>query len=110
MEIKALRQLSQVGAATGDYKSAFTYLNRYSIEKDSVFETEKTKTVFELETKYETQKKEKEILTQRADLAEKELDISKKNNYSSKLIKSSSSSSPSHLEVFIGAKIAEVAI
>ena len=81
MEIKALKQLSQVGAATGDYKSAFTYLNRYSIEKDSVFETEKTKTVFELETKYETQKKEKEILTQRADLAEKELDISKKNNY-----------------------------
>lgn len=81
MEIKALKQLSQVGAATGDYKSAFKYLNRYSKEKDSVFETEKTKTVFELETKYETQKKEKEILSQRADLAEKELDISKKNNY-----------------------------
>ncbi|WP_460218079.1 tetratricopeptide repeat-containing sensor histidine kinase [Psychroserpens sp. MEBiC05023] len=79
IEIKALKQLSVVGAAIGDYKDAFKYLSAYTIEKDSVFETEKTRTVFELEKKYQTEKKEKEILSQRADLAEKELNISKKN-------------------------------
>jgi signal transduction histidine kinase len=81
IEIKALKQLADVDALTGDYKNAYAYLNRYAVQKDSVFETEKTKTVFELETKYETEKKEKEILSQRADIAEKELDISKKNSY-----------------------------
>ena len=81
MEIKALKQLAAVNSATGNYKNAFDYLKRYTTQKDSVFETEKIKTVFELETKYETEKKEKEILSQRADIAEKELNLSKKNNY-----------------------------
>jgi signal transduction histidine kinase/Tfp pilus assembly protein PilF len=81
IEIKALKHLAEVDALTGDYKSALTYFKKYAIQKDSVFETEKTKTVFELETKYETEKKEKEILSQRADLAEQALDLSKKNSY-----------------------------
>jgi signal transduction histidine kinase len=80
-EIKALKYLAEVDAKTGDYKKAFNYLKNYTVQKDSVFETEKTKAIFELETKYETEKKEKEILTQRADLAEQELDLSKKNSY-----------------------------
>uniref|UniRef100_UPI0025F64EA1 tetratricopeptide repeat protein n=1 Tax=Winogradskyella sp. TaxID=1883156 RepID=UPI0025F64EA1 len=80
-EIKALKYLAEVDAKTGNYKNAFSYLKNYTTQKDSVFEIEKTKTIFELEAKYENQKKEKEILTQRADLAEKKLDLSKKNNY-----------------------------
>lgn len=81
IEIKALKHLAEVDALSGDYKNAFTYFKKYAMQKDSVFETEKTKTLFELETKYETEKKEKEILSQRADLAEQALDLSKKNTY-----------------------------
>jgi tetratricopeptide (TPR) repeat protein len=78
IEIKALKQLADVDAITGDYKNAFTYLKQYATQKDSVFETEKTKAIFELETKYETEKKEKEILSQRADIAEQDLVSSSK--------------------------------
>ncbi len=81
IEIKALKQLADVDAITGDYKNAFTYLKQYATQKDSVFETEKTKAIFELETKYETEKKEKEILSQRADIAEQDLVLNKKNSY-----------------------------
>lgn len=81
IEIKALKELADVDAKTGDYKNAFNYLKYYTVQKDSVFETEKTKTVFELEAKYDNEKKEKEILSQRADIAEQELDINKKNSY-----------------------------
>lgn len=55
------------------------YLKLYIKHNDSVITGEKLKAIAELETKYETQKKEKKILTQRADLAEKELNLNRKN-------------------------------
>ena len=78
-EIDAYKLLANVEAKLGNYKQAFIYYEKYAIGKDSLFEDNKTKTIFELETKYETEKKEKENLLQRADIAEKELNISKKN-------------------------------
>jgi signal transduction histidine kinase len=79
IEIKGLKQLAEVAAKTGDFSVAFKSYKNYAVEKDSIFKKEKTQTIFELETKYETEKKEKEILVQRADIAEKELKLSKKN-------------------------------
>ena len=78
-EIEVYKLLASVEAKLGNYKQAFIYYEKYAIGKDSLFEDNKTKTIFELETKYETEKKEKENLLQRADIAEKELNISKKN-------------------------------
>jgi signal transduction histidine kinase len=78
-EIEAYKLLASVEKQLGNYKQAYYYFEKYAIGKDSLFEENKTKTIFELETKYETEKKEKEILLQRADLAEKELSLSKKN-------------------------------
>lgn len=80
-EYRSYKYLSESRASLKDYKSAWNYHKLYTVRKDSVFESEKTKMVFELETKYDTEKKEKEILEQRASLAEKELNLSKKNSY-----------------------------
>ncbi len=44
-----------------DYKKALNYLNKYSSLKDSVFNIEKSKTIQELQTKYETKQKNQEI-------------------------------------------------
>lgn len=79
MKVKALKQLADVDALTNNFKSAFANYKYYTILKDSLFESEKVKTIYELEAKYESEKKEKEILSQRADLAEKELNLNRKN-------------------------------
>jgi len=78
-EVDAYKLLAEINSKTGNYKDAYNYFQKYAVGKDSLFEDNKTKTIFELETKYQTEKKEKEILSQRADLAEKELNLSKKN-------------------------------
>lgn len=62
-----------------DYAEAYNYLNKqYEIEQELSKNSLKDK-ISEFEIKYKTQKKEKEILSQRADLAEKELNITRKN-------------------------------
>jgi signal transduction histidine kinase len=60
---------------------ALQYLRQYIKVKDSILNIETNTKVAELEIQYETEKKEKEILTQRADIAEKELAINTKNYY-----------------------------
>jgi len=62
-----------------DYAEAYNYLKKqYEMEQELSKNSLKEK-ISEFEIKYETEKKEKEILSQRADLAEKELNITKKN-------------------------------
>ena len=63
----------------GNYKTSNNYLKISIKYNDSILNSEKFKTISELETKYETEKKEKKILSQRADLAERELSLNKKN-------------------------------
>ncbi len=62
-------------------KEALNYLRAYINVNDSILNLETTSKVAELEIQYETEKKEKEILSQRANLAEKELALNKKNYY-----------------------------
>tara|TARA_R110001583_G_scaffold63230_2_gene185339 strand:- start:2464 stop:4413 length:1950 start_codon:yes stop_codon:yes gene_type:complete len=78
-EIDANKILAIVESEAGNYKKAFKYYEEYAIGKDSLFEDNKTKTVFELETKYETAKKEKEIAQQKEQILKNELDIKNKN-------------------------------
>ncbi|ALJ06086.1 hypothetical protein APS56_13510 [Pseudalgibacter alginicilyticus] len=79
MKVKALKMLAMLGEQTNDFKTAYNHQKQYTISRDSLFEADKVKTIYELETKYETEKKEKEILAQRANIAEKELYINQKN-------------------------------
>lgn len=79
MNVKALKKLYKVYWKTNDLRNALITQDAYIRAKDSLFESKKTKTIYELETKYETEKKEKEILSQNANIAEKELRLTKKN-------------------------------
>lgn len=78
-EVQAYKILARAYSNLGDFKKAYTYNEKYAKGKDDLFEDTKTKLIFDLDKKYETEKKEKEILAQRANIAEKELRINQKN-------------------------------
>jgi signal transduction histidine kinase len=71
LEVHGYKNLSKANAAIGKYDLAYLFSNLYSIGKDSLFANEKTKTVFELETKYQTEKKEKLLLQKNAEAKQK---------------------------------------
>ena len=69
-----------------DYKKALEYYKLYSEVKDSLFNEESNKQITEMTTKYETEKKEKEIVLlnkekklQNVELARKDAEVKKKN-------------------------------
>ncbi|GAB4157710.1 MAG: hypothetical protein Tsb0033_09920 [Winogradskyella sp.] len=74
-------QVSDVYKKTNKIDSALHYLEKHLKLKDSLEGQAVLKELAELRVQFDTEKKEKEILSQRADLAEKELDLSKKNIY-----------------------------
>jgi signal transduction histidine kinase len=45
----------------GDYKNSLIYYKKYMILRDSIYNNEKSKQIFELETKYQAEKKQSEI-------------------------------------------------
>ncbi|MFC4722333.1 tetratricopeptide repeat protein [Geojedonia litorea] len=77
-EVRAYNSLSKIEASKGNFKQAYVNSLKYSIGKDSLFEESKTKTIFELEAKYQSEKKQKEISNQRAEIAESNLNLNKK--------------------------------
>lgn len=68
-------ELSSIASNSGDFKSALDYYKKYTSIHDSLFSVEKTKQVTELNTKYETEKKEQQILLQNSELSRKNLAI-----------------------------------
>jgi serine phosphatase RsbU (regulator of sigma subunit) len=50
-----------------DFKSAFSYLNQYAATKDSMMTVEKQRQIIEIQTQFETEKKEKENVILRKD-------------------------------------------
>lgn len=75
LEIKALKLISKNYFKLQKYKEAYLYKVKFSSLKDSLFEKEKTKSIFELETKYQTEKKEKELLKTKAEKVTTELKL-----------------------------------
>ncbi len=61
------------------FKEANQYYKTYNTVSDSIRRENNLLQLHEVETKYQTEKKEKEILVQRAQLAEKQLKIERKN-------------------------------
>ncbi|MEQ8364616.1 MAG: tetratricopeptide repeat protein [Cyclobacteriaceae bacterium] len=56
----------------GDLQQALMYQDKFYLLKDSIFKNERLQTVSELETKYQTSIKDKQILEQNAELKERE--------------------------------------
>jgi len=62
MRFSSYSDLSGIYSDMGDYESALYYRNKFMSMQDSLFNEEKHKQIAELEMKYETEKKENEIL------------------------------------------------
>ena len=69
MELKtqSYKNLWQAYSKNKKFELANTYANLYNSCKDSLFANEKTKVIFELETKYQTAKKEKLLVKKNAE-------------------------------------------
>ncbi len=66
-------QLMDIYFAKGDYKKAFEYQEKKYIMKDSILNEQKNKDIAELQTKYETGKKELKLLSIKKRLTESKL-------------------------------------
>ncbi len=64
----AYDQLRESYIQMNDYKMAYLSFEKSVVLKDSLFNIEKTKSIQELQTKYETEKKEQKIAVQQAQL------------------------------------------
>jgi len=74
----ALEMLHDCYATTGNYEQAYRFQADARQLADSLFNDRKTKTIAELQTKYETAEKEQEIANQQLELSEKESEIQSK--------------------------------
>ncbi|GEM_PF-6864169 len=68
-------QLSIAYSSIGNYKEAYLYINKSIAIKDSIFTSERYREVQDLETKYQTEIKEKKILLQTSKLNQKTMII-----------------------------------
>ncbi|MCD4744767.1 MAG: tetratricopeptide repeat protein [Bacteroidales bacterium] len=59
--LQIYNSLSDFYSATGNYQNSLQYYKHYTALKDSIFNEEKHKQITEMQTKYETEKKEGEI-------------------------------------------------
>lgn len=75
----AVESLSNYYVAVNDYRKAYAYDSLADELRDSVYNIEKSKIIAELNTKYETEKKEKQLAQQEIELAQQEVKVQRKN-------------------------------
>jgi signal transduction histidine kinase len=75
----AFSGLSEVYEGRGDFKRSNAYLKDFIMLKDSIINEDNVRIIADAETKYESEKQENEILRQRAQLAEKDIEVRRKN-------------------------------
>jgi PAS domain S-box-containing protein len=80
----ACNYLSEAYIKLKQYKKAIKYKDSAIIFKDSIFSINKSKAIAEIQIKYETEKKEKQILKQLADLKNNQLQLLKEKAESEK--------------------------
>ena len=79
LELTAYGSLLSYFAFKKNTDSILHYQNLYNSTQDSIFSDRITKQVAEVQEKYDAAEREKKILLQRADIAEKELNLNQKN-------------------------------
>lgn len=67
--------MAQTYYSSKDFKNAYDYYIKYMTIRDSLVTAEKAKQLFELETRYQTEKKEKDIVKLKSEKREKNLMI-----------------------------------
>jgi len=77
--IAAYEGITNYYRVTGDYRNAYHSDSIADVYRDSVFNAEKTRIIQELNTRYETGKKEKQIAEQEIVLAQQALSVQQKN-------------------------------
>lgn len=78
-QLEAFYRFHELDVKKGDYKSALNNYIEYKSIEDSLLNETKTRQIAEMGERYQSADKERQILIQRADLAEKNLTIQKKN-------------------------------
>lgn len=73
--------ISKLYEGKGDYKKAYNFHKEYFQLNDSIASSDVQNKVNELETKYQTTKKEKEIAVQKQELLDQELQLKNRNFY-----------------------------
>jgi len=76
---EASRILSEAFFNLNNYKEAYNYQGRVMKLKDSLYSIEKDKKIAKLQTKFEVEKKEKEIELQKTEIARKDAILKQKN-------------------------------
>lgn len=79
LKVAQLQNLSKAYAGLNKFDKAYWFSQQYNAIKDTLFEKEKAKAVFELETKYQTAKKDALLIKSKNQLAERERRIKEKN-------------------------------
>lgn len=79
LAIDAYKLNANIEANIGNYRQAYTNYKIYVSRRDSLFEENKIKTIFELDSKYQSEKNEKEIAQQKEQLLKNELQLQNKN-------------------------------
>ncbi len=84
LQLNSLNPLAEIFASKKDYKKAYNYAKKYYQLSEKTRSESNNKIVTELDTKYQTEKKDKEIIQQQLALEQKDKEIQKKkiqNNY-----------------------------
>jgi tetratricopeptide (TPR) repeat protein len=74
----AYNSLFEIYQAQGDYKKAFDYYQLFSSVKDSLLNEESSKQISEMNVRYESEKKDKELLKKDAELNKQQVDGQRK--------------------------------
>ncbi len=80
LERKIVYSLSKIYAFKKSFKDAYFYANSFNLMNDSLVKEDNNKVINTLTTKFETEKKDKEIASQKLQLQEQNNDILKKKN------------------------------
>ncbi|OFX43089.1 MAG: hypothetical protein A2046_08735 [Bacteroidetes bacterium GWA2_30_7] len=74
---ESIEGLSDINALEGDYKNAYLNYREFRKITDSLFNVDRSKQIAEMETKYQTEKKEHQIEVQNIQLEKKEIETKK---------------------------------
>lgn len=77
---------SELFSVKEDYKKALEYFTLYTAVKDSIFTSESSERIAEMQTKYETEKKEQENEILKKDIEIQRLEINKQQNFRNLLL------------------------
>ncbi|MES2593665.1 MAG: tetratricopeptide repeat protein [Bacteroidota bacterium] len=76
---EAYAVLSELNEKKGDYKKAFDYHQLFSNLKDSIFNEQSSKQIAEMNTKYDSEKKDNELIKKDAEISKQQAETEKQN-------------------------------